>query len=89
MKKVPLNIGIVTVSAFEAGNIPISNLVDVLYYLSDKLYAIMVNGGGRLRKDDDKIHVFGLQYKGGANLFTRVLNYTYRQLGISFVRQGG
>jgi glycosyltransferase involved in cell wall biosynthesis len=85
MKREHQNIGIVTFPISEAGNIPLANLAAILYHLSDKLYVITGNRGTVFFKQDGgRLHLFYIQHKRGANLFTRVINYTYTQLKISF-----
>lgn len=85
MKREHLNIGIVTSPISKAGNIPLGNLAAILYHLSDKLYIITGNQGMVFFKQDGgRLHVFNIQHKRGANLFTRVINYAYTQLKISF-----
>ncbi len=95
MKKRHQNIGIVIFPIYEAGdfllsndteagNVPLSNLVDILHHFSDKLYVITGDKEWVLFKKDDEMHVSEIQHKGGASLFTRILNYTYTQLRLSF-----
>jgi len=85
MRREHQNIGIVTFPVSEAGNIPLSNLAAVLYHFSDKLYVITGNRGMVFFEEDGgRLHVFKIQHKRGANLSTRVINYTYTQLKISF-----
>ncbi|MFC1951680.1 glycosyltransferase [Chloroflexota bacterium] len=94
MKKKHQNIGIVVFPISEAGdaplsndtkasNAPISNLVDILHHFSDKLYVITGDREWVLFKKDVEMYVTEVQHKGGANLFTRVINYTYTQLRLS------
>ncbi len=84
MKKGRCNIGIITFPIAEAGNIPLGNLVTILFYLSYELYFITGNQGKVLFKErGKKFSVFNIQHKGGANLFTRVINYIHTQFRIS------
>lgn len=95
MKKGHQNIGIVIFPIYEAGNYliatdteagsaPISNLIDILHHFSDKLYVITGDKEWVLFKKDVEMYVSEVQHKGGAGLFSRVINYTYTQLRLSF-----
>lgn len=92
MKKRHQSIGIVAFPICEvgeaaddtkAGNIPFSNLVDILHRLCDNLYVITGNKERVLFKKDVEMHVFEVQHKGGAGIFSRVINYTFTQLKLS------
>ena len=78
------NIGILTFPISEAGNIPLSNLVDILQPLSNDIYLITGNDGYTFFKDDKRIHAYGIKHEMGANTFTRILKYIYAQLSISY-----
>ena len=78
------NIGILTFPISEAGNIPLSNLVDILYPLSNELYLITGNDGYIFFKEDTRIHTHGIRHRGGKNAFTRIIRYIYTQLRISY-----
>jgi glycosyltransferase involved in cell wall biosynthesis len=78
-----MNIGILTFPLIEAGNIPLSNLVDILKPLSNDLYLITGNDGYTFFKDDKKIHTYGVEYNVRKHISNRILNYTYAQLRIS------
>ncbi len=78
------NIGILTFPIGKAGNIPLSNLIDVVYPLSNELYLITGNDGYTFFKEDKRIHTYGIRHEGGANGFTRILNYIYTQVKISY-----
>ncbi len=82
MKKV--DIGILTFPISEAGNIPLSNLVDILYPLSNDLYLITGNDGYTFFKEDKKIHAYGIKHEREVNAFIRILRYIYTQLKISY-----
>ena len=92
MKKRRQNIGIVAFPICEAGdvsddtkagNVSFSNLVYILHRLCDSLYVITGNKERILFKKDDELRVFEVKHKGGACLFTRVINYTFTQLKLS------
>ena len=78
------NIGILTFPISEAGNIPLSNLVDILYIISNDLHLITGNDGYTFFKDDKRIHTYGIKHERGANVFTRIIRYIYTQLRISY-----
>ena len=78
------NIGILTFSIGESGNIPLSNLVDIAYQLSKDLYLITGNAGYTFFKDDERIHAYNIRHEMGATTFTRILKYIYAQLKISY-----
>jgi glycosyltransferase involved in cell wall biosynthesis len=83
MKKA--NIGVITFPISEAGNIPLSNLVDILERLSNNLYIITGNDGYRFFKDDERVHTYGIEHESGKNIITRVTKYIYIQLKISYL----
>jgi hypothetical protein len=78
------NIGILTVPISESENIPLSNLVDIVYSFSNDLYLITGNDGYTFFKEDKRIHTYGIEHERGTNVFTRILRYTYTQLRISY-----
>ena len=85
MKKTCWNIGVITPPISEAGNVPLSNLIDILCSFYSDIYVITGNKGNILHNKCDKsIHLFKIRQKIGANLFTKVTNYIYAQLRISF-----
>ena len=83
-KKSDINIGILTFSISKAGSISTSNLVDIVYPLSNDLYLITGNNGYAFFKEDKRIHTSGIRHKRGANVVTRILRYIYTQLRISY-----
>ena len=78
------NIGILTFPISESGNIPLSNLVDILCSLSNDLYLITGNDGYIFFEDDKRIQTCGIRHERGTNVFTRILRYIYTQLRISY-----
>lgn len=84
MKKDRLNIGIVTFPIPKSGITPLSNLVDILYPLLDDIHLITGNEGYTFFKEDKRIHTYGIEHKTGRNVFTRITNYIYTQLKISY-----
>ena len=84
MKKKYRNIGILTVPINRAGNIPLSNLVDVLHPISNDIYLITGNEGYRFFKEDKRIYTYGIRHESGVTVFMRILRYIYTQLRISY-----
>jgi glycosyltransferase involved in cell wall biosynthesis len=82
MKKT--NIGILTFPIGKSGNIPLSNLVNIVYSLSNDIYLITGNDGYSFFKDDKRIHAYGIKHESGASVFARILRYIYTQLKISY-----
>lgn len=68
----------------KAANVTFSNLVDVLHYLFGKLYVITGDKRRVLFKKDDKMQVFEIRHRGGTTVLTRLTNYVYTQLKLSF-----
>ena len=84
MKNNQYNIGILTFPIGNRGNIPLSNLVDILYPLSNDVHLITGNDGYTFFKEDKRIHIYGIRHESGANTITRVVNFIYTQLRISY-----
>ena len=84
MKREPQNIGIVTFPISAAGNIPLSNLVDILYSLSNELYLITGGVGYSFFTNDERVHTYEVRHKASKGILTRALNYIYTQLEISW-----
>jgi glycosyltransferase involved in cell wall biosynthesis len=78
------NIGIVTFPTSDAGILPLSNIVDILYPLSSNIYLITGNAGYNFFRKNEKIHVYGVKHETGRNILRRVLKYLYTQLQISY-----
>ena len=76
------NIGIVTFPLGEANIPPLLNFVNISYSISSELYVITGNSGAMLLQDPNKLHIYLLYHKTGANTFTRIINYAYMQLKI-------
>lgn len=84
MKKVKVNIGILNFAASYVGNALLSNLVDLMRPLSNDLYLITEKTGHHLFKENEKIHTYEFKHKKGTNVFTRILNFFFTQLRISY-----
>jgi len=78
------NIGILTFPISEAGNIPLSNLVEILNPLSNNLYLVTGNDGYTFFKDYGGVRTYGIDHESGKNMITRVTKYIYTQLRISY-----
>lgn len=79
------NIGVVTFPTSDAGILPLSNIVDILYPLSSDIYLITGNAGYNFFRKNEKIHVYGVKHETGRNIFTRVFKYISTQLQISYM----
>ena len=79
------NIGILTFPISGAGNIPLSNLIEIVYSFSNDLHLITGNDGYTFFKDDKRIHTYGIRHERGKNAIKRVTKYIYTQLKISYV----
>lgn len=79
------NICVVTFPISAAGVIPLSNLLEILYPLSNKLYLITGNKGYYSLKDDSVVHSYAVSHKKGTNLITKMINYLNTQLKISYI----
>ena len=78
-----LNIGVITSPIGDASKTPVSNLVNILLPISNNIYFITGNAGCDLFIENEKTHTYGIQYKLGSNMFTKIVRYTYLQLRIS------
>ena len=78
------NIGIVTVPILKSGIIPLSNLIEIIYPLSNDLYLIG-NNDYTFCKEDEKIHTYGIRHESGKNVITKVVKHIYAQLKISYI----
>lgn len=82
-----LNMGIVTFPLLESGIAPLSNLIEILYPLSQNLYLITGNAAATLSKDYKRgnIYFYLINHKTGiTNTFTRIMRFIYTQLRISY-----
>lgn len=82
MKKI--NIGILTFPINEAGNVPLSNLIEILKPLAIDLYLITGNDGSAFFKRDKRIHTYSVKHEPKKYVFIRILNYICTQLKISY-----
>jgi glycosyltransferase involved in cell wall biosynthesis len=76
------NIGIVASAQLDASKSPVSNLINIVYPLSNNIYLITLRHD--LFKENNKIHTYEMQYKMGLNILTKIVKYTYLQLKISY-----
>ena len=78
------NIGIVTLPIDKAHVLPLSNFVDIFHSLSNEVYLITGNAGATLSKGRNKLHLYSISHKTGVNVISRIVNYVYTQLRISY-----
>ena len=81
-EKSQLNVGIITFPIMDAGVTPLSNLVQILGFLSSDICLITGNAGYAFFKENKKIHTHGVEHRKGTNVFTRIINYTSTQVKI-------
>lgn len=77
-----MRICIVTFPISEAGNIPLSNLVDILHSFSSRIYLMTGDAGYSLFKEDKRIYAFEVKHKARISLLMRILGYIATQLEI-------
>lgn len=77
------SIGIVTFPISKAGNIPLSNFVDVVSSFSNDIYLITGNDGYSSFVNDSRVHVYGVNHEKGTNAITRIVNFIWTQIKIS------
>lgn len=73
---------IITEPIGNASKAPVSNLVNILLPLSNKINFITGNIGCDLFKDSEKIRSYGMQYKLGSNFLIKIVRYFGMQLRI-------
>lgn len=84
MRKEHPIIGIVTFPISQGGVIPLSNLVDIFYALSDEIHLITGGAGYTFFMKNKKVHTYQVEHRAGTNaVFTRAINYVWTQLRIS------
>lgn len=83
-----MNIGVVTPILMKSGVVPTLNLLNILGSLAHNLYAIEIEGDSILPdfpKRNNRIHIYkGINHKPGANAFTRIRNYFYTEVRVSY-----
>jgi len=84
MKEKQRNIGIITFAISDAGVIPLSNLIDVLYSLSNELHLVTGGAGYTFFRQNRKIHTYEVEHSPAANTFIRTWNYAYTQLKVAY-----
>jgi glycosyltransferase involved in cell wall biosynthesis len=78
------NICILTFPISKSGITPLSNLVDILYPLSNNLYLITGNEGYTFFKDYKKIHIYGIDHQSGKYSIETIEKYILTQVKISY-----
>ena len=79
-----INVGVITLPIGKAGNVPLSNLIDILKPLSKDIHLITGDAGYDYFKRK-KIYVYEIQHRRGENSFTRIIKYAAMQLRLSYM----
>ncbi|RXA21942.1 glycosyltransferase family 1 protein [Methanosarcina sp. MSH10X1] len=79
------NICILTFPISKSGITPLSNLVDILYLLSNNLYLITGNEGYIFFKDYKKIHAYGIDHRSGKSSIETIGKYILTQVKMSYL----
>ncbi|MFC1991162.1 glycosyltransferase family 4 protein [Chloroflexota bacterium] len=85
MRENQLNIGVLTFPIGESGNVPLSNLVEILSLLTKELHVVTGGAGYSSLVGNGAIHLHGVEHtKGARNSLFRIKNYIWTQLKISY-----
>nr|QNO46305.1 D-inositol-3-phosphate glycosyltransferase [Methanosarcinales archaeon ANME-2c ERB4] len=84
MRKDQLKIGILTFPTLRSGSVPLANLIDILRPILNDIYLITGNREYIYFKDTEKVHIYGIKHKTGANKVNRIVNYIFTQIKISY-----
>jgi len=76
-----LSIGIITAPIYEAGNVPLTNLISVLRE-SNGITLVTGNEGYDLFRKDPSISVFGLRFREGKNVLSRLARHVILELRV-------
>jgi len=77
----PLRVGVVTVPIGKSGIYPLSNLMNILFHNSEKLFLFTGNNGYSFFKSDPRFMVDGKIYpKKGQSPVSRILHYIWIQI---------
>lgn len=80
------SIGILTFPISDSGNIPLSNLVSIMFAITDKIYLVTGNDGYDRFKNDNKVQCcYGVRHTSGTNKIARVIKYCITQLKITYL----
>jgi glycosyltransferase involved in cell wall biosynthesis len=83
--RIPINIGIVTFPLIKSGLVPLSNLIQVLYPFSKKIHVITGNEAYILANDKKpNVYFHFVSHSTGINNLTRITNFIYTQLKLSY-----
>lgn len=77
------SIGVVTFPLLQASVPALSNLLDILRHLSDKLYLVTGNAGAALVKKYEDVEFRLVEHKAGANQFSRIVKFIHTQMRMS------
>lgn len=75
------SIGVVIPSLTDVSDILLAHFLDILYPISEPIYVI---AGSATPRDYDRVHIYRVKYKRGANIVTEAANYIRLQFGISY-----
>lgn len=78
------NIAVLTFPIGNAGNVPLSNLIEILYSISNNLYVISGNDGYNFLRNDRRVHIIGIRHDSGKSTLARVVKYISTQIKISY-----
>lgn len=79
------NICVVTFPLHESGIVPLSNILEILHPLSNKLYLITGNEGYHSLSSNYSVHSYTVSHTKGTNLITCAFNYLGTQIKISSI----
>jgi glycosyltransferase involved in cell wall biosynthesis len=79
-----VRIGIVTFPIQNSGICPLSNLLEIIFYYTQKIYLITGNEGFIFFKKDPRFFVDGIYHVTGKSTFSRILKYIWTQIKISY-----
>lgn len=82
MNKKRRNTGILTIPLGKNGIRPLSNLIEILYPLSNNLYLITGDQGYSFFKNDDRLVLNGINQKNCSHILLRILNYILTQINM-------
>jgi len=77
-------VGIISFTGPGAGEIVLSNLIDVLQALSHEIHVFSISHERFFFKDDQGLHIHNLEYKPGSNILSRIVKNIFLQLRISY-----
>jgi len=79
------NIGIITIPVSKSGLTPLSNLVDIICFISNNIFLITGDDGYNFYKEDNRLKSFGIFHINSTFFIFRIFNLIVIQLHISFL----